>query len=307
MKKINTNRFPGRVVMLVACVFCYATLLSAQSDGGDEDSGKSEAIIECRFKGVNNRTIVLEAIVKTKEDDSYVRVEGTKVNFYLTDDDTEKPLGTSISNGRGVAALYLPENAMPPGIHIFTASIENDPRFIDSREEVSVKGSNFNMSLESEGSARQVHITLSTTDDEGNEIPAPEVDVNLYVKRMFGLLRLSEDPETTDEDGEIVADFPEGIPGDTSGNLIVVAQVEEHEDFGTLIFQRKINWGIPLKIDPIQNERELWSSRANAPLYLIAIVNSMLIGIWGVILYVVYLAFRIKKLGRKDDSVSHAH
>ena len=85
---------------------------------------------------------------------------------------------------------------------------------------------------------------------------------------------------------------------------MIVAKIEDHEKFGNLEFSRKINWGIPLQIDPEKNARELWSSRANAPVYLIVIVNSMLIGIWGVIFYILFQAYKIIKLGRSKAPVT---
>ncbi len=115
------------------------------------------------------------------------------------------------------------------------------------------------------------------------------------------MLPLSEDPETTDENGEVTADFSSVINGDTAGYLTIVAKVEGHETYGNLEFHRKVKWGTPLIIDPNLNARQLWSSRANAPIYLIVIVNTMLIAIWGVIMYIIFQAFKISKIGRVDS------
>jgi hypothetical protein len=123
----------------------------------------------------------------------------------------------------------------------------------------------------------------------------------LYVQRLFGLLPLPDNPETTDENGAITVDFPTDLPGDAAGNLIIVARVEENDRYGNLEFRRKINWGVPLLIDPRLHARELWSSRANAPIYLIVLVNTILIGIWGVIAYIVYEVFQIKKIGKQGS------
>jgi hypothetical protein len=156
-----------------------------------------------------------------------------------------------------------------------------------------------NMTLEEADSVRQIVVTLETTDADGNTTPISEVEVHFYVQRLFGLLPLSADPQSTDANGEITLEFPAGIPGDTAGNVVIVAKVEEHELFGNLDFRKKISWGVPLIIDHNKHIRALWSSRENAPYYLIVIVNSMLIGIWGVIAYIVFQVFQIRKLGRQ--------
>jgi hypothetical protein len=142
-------------------------------------------------------------------------------------------------------------------------------------------------------------VSLQAVNEAGELMPIADAEVHLYVQRMFGLLPLSADPETTDENGEVAVEFPAGIPGDTAGNLVIVAQVEDHELFGNLTFSRRINWGKPLEIDMSKSKRQLWASRANAPLYLIFMINAMLIGIWGVIAYIVYQVFLIRKIGRQ--------
>jgi hypothetical protein len=307
MNKIQISGRLGQngLIWTIALLF-FATTAVAQteSDSTDSDSGKGEASIELRYTEANNNTKLLEAIVKTKVEGSWQGVNGVPVQFYRNEAIPEQLLGTVASNDKGVAMLILPEDeekhASPTFEYTYIAALENNEQFEDSQEEITVAESGFEMTLEEEDSVRQVRISLTTMDAEGNEVPAGEVEVQLYVQRLFGLLPLSDDPETTDEDGEVLVEFPADIPGDTAGNLIIVAKIEDHERFGNLEFRRKINWGVPLIIDPHQSARELWSSRANAPIYLIVIVNTMLIGIWGVILYIVYQAFKIRKIGRNS-------
>lgn len=304
MNKVKTIRYPGIYGLLWAmALVCSAPIATAQEESDSTDTGKAEASIELRFTESNNKTKILEAIVKTKIDDSWQGVNGVSVNFYRGEAIPEKLIGTTTSNEGGIAMLILAEGeekfASPSFEYTYIAAIENNERFEDTQEEVIVAESSFNMTLEEEDSIRQIRISLTAMDAEGNEAPVGETEVNLFVQRLFGLLPLSEDPETTDESGEIVVEFPADIPGDTAGNLIIVARIEDHERFGNLEFRRKINWGVPLIIDPAKSQRELWSSRANAPVYLIVIVNALLAGIWGVILYIVYQAFKIRKLGRK--------
>lgn len=307
MKKINISRYLGRYGLIWAmALLLAATNAAAQTESdstttGDEN-GKAEASIELRYTEANNKTKMLEVTVKTKVEDSWQGAKGVSVNFYRNEASPGQLLGTATSNDKGLAMLMLPEGeekfASPSFEYTYIAAIENNERFEDTEEQITVAESAFEMTLEEEDSVRQVRISLTATDEKGEEVPVGEVEVNLYVQRLFGLLPITEDPETTDESGEIVVEFPADIPGDTAGNLIIVARVDDHERFGNMEFRRKINWGIPLVIDPAKNARELWSSRANAPIYLIVIVNAMIIGIWGFILYIVFQTFKIKKLGR---------
>ena len=281
-------------------MLCIAAFACAQEENDSTATGKAEANIELRYTEANNRTKILDAIVKTKVEGSYVGAPGVEVHFYRNEADAANLLGAATTNKKGRARLVLPEakNANSSNECNYIAVIEDNDKIEDNQEEIAITESDFEMTLEEEDSVRQVHISLKANDAEGNEVPVAEAEVSLYVQRMFGLLPLSEDPESTDEDGEVTVEFPSDIRGDTAGNIIIVAKVDDHELYGNLEFRRKINWGIPLVIDPAQNARQLWSSRANAPLYLIFIVNTMLIGIWGVILYIIYQAYKIKKLAK---------
>lgn len=277
----------------------------AQSEEQDlaEADEKPDLNMELRYTEINNATKTLTATVKVKEEDTWVRVADLPVNFYRKTVDAANLIGTAVTNKKGVAVFFLPDGEAaqfaPDLAYVYIAAVENNPKYADGEEEITVYESNFNMDLKEEDSVRYVNITLEGINEENEMAPAAEVDVNIYVKRLFSLLPLTEDPETTDENGEISFEFPAGIPGDSTGNLIIVAKVDDNERFGYLEFRKKIAWGKPVIADSGMRTRELWSSRANAPIYLIVIVNAMLIGIWGVILYIIFEVLKIKKIGRQ--------
>lgn len=304
MNSIRSFRLLIKYLPLVWSLACLPAFAFAQTESETEATGKSETSMELTYTKSNNRSRILTATVKTKVEDNYEAVNGVLLQFYQTEVAPEKLLGSAMTNEHGIATLIVPEEKFDKTSKDFTliVAVENNDKFEDNQEEIAFSDADFNMTLTAEDSARQVVILLQTKDAEGNMTPVGDVEVHLYVQRMFGLLPLSDAPETTDENGEVMVDFPTGIPGDTAGNLIIVARVEDHESFGNLEFRRKINWGTPLVNDHIERIRELWSSRANAPLYLIFIVNTMLIGIWGVIAYIVYQVFLIRKIGRQKTA-----
>lgn len=317
MSTIRSIRSILKSLPVVIGLFLQPGLAVAQSDDSDTteteeteaipesdstESGKAATSLELVYTEANNRSKILSATVKTKVGKAYQGVKGVSVSFYQQEAVPEQLLGTVASNDKGLAVFVVPDGKLADtsSEYTFVAAFENDERFEDNLEEITVAESDFNMTLAEADSTRQVFISLQAVDAEGNLTPVAETEVYLYVQRMFGLLPLSDDPETTDENGEVTVEFPAGIPGDTAGNLIIVAKIEGHETFGNVEFHRKVNWGVPLVIDPDRDKRQLWSSRANAPLYLIFMVNAMLIGIWGVILYLVYKIFQIRKIGRQS-------
>lgn len=124
--------------------------------------------------------------------------------------------------------------------------------------------------------------------------PVEGTDVNFYIKRNFGLLPLAL-TETTDENGEATAEFNISLPGDTLGNITIIAQLDDDD---AIADQLVVPWGTKTKYETQITQKALWASRANAPLYLIIIANAIIIGIWGTMGYVLYLLFfKMKKAG----------
>ena len=66
-----------------------------------------------------------------------------------------------------------------------------------------------------------------------NDTPVKEIEVKLYVQRMFSLLPVG-DAVATDEEGISSFEFPNDIPADLDGKLTVFAKVEDDENLGNL-------------------------------------------------------------------------
>ncbi len=129
-----------------------------------------------------------------------------------------------------------------------------------------------------------------------NDTPVKEIEVKLYVQRMFSLLPVG-DAVATDEEGISSFEFPNDIPADLDGKLTVFAKVEDDENLGNLEAKGQIDWGAPRLSNDIM-ERSLSGSRSNAPWILTIVSNIIILGIWGTLVYVVTQLFKIKKLSR---------
>lgn len=151
------------------------------------------------------------------------------------------------------------------------------------------------LSFYEKDSVKQINVLVKTVDSSGKETPAKEVETHIYIKKSFGLLPLEGDNLTTDESGMASVDFPVDIPGDSLGNVIVVAKVEDNDELGNLEDIKTVKWGIPKFNEYVFRRRALWATGANAPIPLVITVTSMVIGVWGVIFYIVKQLFKIKQ------------
>jgi mono/diheme cytochrome c family protein len=124
---------------------------------------------------------------------------------------------------------------------------------------------------------------------DGKIVPVSNVLVKLFVKKTFGNLPIGQ--AITGENGKAFIKFPSDMPGDTSGNMMLVAiagttgkqiMVEKSEQVGTAINPSKL-----------LDERAMWNVRSKAPLWLII---SYLCGGIAVACAVSYVFLQLKKI-----------
>lgn len=154
------------------------------------------------------------------------------------------------------------------------------------------KEANIDISFVKEDSLHLCNLVVTS-----DSTPVPDVSIRVYVRRLFGLLPIG-DEATTDENGAAVVEFPDDLPGNDNTTLEVIAKIEDDDNFGTVVAESTVNWGVPKKESGNVNERSLAGSRSNAPIYFIVVSNLIIFGIWGTLFYVVLQVFKIKKLGK---------
>ena len=278
----------------------FGTFQVALAQEDKEVDEKKDARISLAYTNTNNNSPTLTVTIKSRENRVYVGVKDVKVNFYYHEISDEGRLGFSTTNENGESIYEISNDFYlsldSTNYFSFFATIDDDPIINDNEAEVAITRSKIDLSLEEIDSVKTIKLSISAPDENDELIPAEGIEASIYVKRLFGLLPIAE-YEESDEDGIITVELPDDIPGDTDGNILIYAKVDDDSDYGTLIATRQIDWGIPAEIAAVDQPRELWSPGSNAPLYLVFIVNFLVICIWGVIFYLIYQVFRIKKLG----------
>jgi hypothetical protein len=269
-------------------------------------SKKQKARISLEFVSKNNSNRQLIATVKTKIDRSYQVVSDVKVKFYYNEVSQNNLIGIKSSDHNGMSILDLPDENKYYGDAInkfdFIATIEDNPNFRDTSKEIEIYESRLELNFIEVDSLRIINVRFNAPDSIGNYIPKEDLEIKLYIKRMFGDLLINEEFDTTDESGIFSFDFAGNIPGDENGDLTVIAKIEDDDNFGTVLFENNIQWGDLLKVDDFADRRELWTARANTPLSLLILINGMIIAIWGTIFYIILQINRIRKIGKIEQN-----
>ncbi len=150
-------------------------------------------------------------------------------------------------------------------------------------------------------SIKQVKATVVKTGANGTEAPVKGADVLFFIKKSFGLLPVGDAAVTTDENGEALAEFPIDIPGDQSGNVTVIAKIEDNEQTGALETSKVSNWGVAVSSEHSDPKRALWASADNAPIPLVITVTSIVALVWGTIFYIMFQLIAVKRAGKLEN------
>ena len=128
-------------------------------------------------------------------------------------------------------------------------------------------------------------------------LPIEDLELYFFVQRTFSLLPIGDNFNATDENGIIELEFPNDLPGDVNGSLIIVTKLMESDMYNDITLEHPKKWGIPVEIVDEKNEqRSLWAAAANAPISLIFTVSLLILAIWYIICYILYKLYKISRI-----------
>jgi hypothetical protein len=225
-------------------------------------------------------------------------VYGAEINFYnLYDEDSLLLLGTTLTTDEGIATLILPENQKyikdEDGYITFRAIFEETESLESFEEELSVLDLVMSFELNEDEGENSIDVYASVINASGEKEPVEETDIYFYVKGMVNPLPIYDDWL---EEGEYTFDFPDNLPGDLEGNLIVYIKIEDSDDFGNVVQEAQVPWGIGPMTHPVKT-RKLWTE--GGPEWMIAVLSILLILVWSNIFHAIFHLIRVRKEGRQ--------
>ena len=282
---------------------------TAVKKDAESASEKITAEMALSYK-ISNGVKSIKAILTAEVDDETAPLVNTVVNLYLTevkdyDQVTNEGLvATQKTNYKGEAIFtFTPEfYKLNAGKHEFNfiASATNNPRFEDMEESITMSEIFINLTFSNEDSIVTAMAKLTKFID-GAEVPVPETEMKLLIKRTFSLLTFSEDGLATDENGEVAGEVPSDIPGNKNKTITIVARYDDEDNNGVIEYTKTIPWSV-IPVEITSSERTFWGARSKAPIPLIAASLAIIIGIWGVLFYLVIVLFKIRKIGHKQPT-----
>lgn len=298
MKKNNHHK------LFIILLFLFATAIGKIK--AQDSAAASPTILGLRYFLPENKVPYIIVNTKKKAGRKFEPVKNIPVNVYYNEVAENNLLGKIITSTNGEGRIAFP------------ASFKNtwdsltELKFV--AESVPAKGEELLSAdltikkailvIDTLADAETRTVTAQLKEKKGNDwVPVKEIEMKLGIKRLLGNLTVGDaETYTSDSMGTASAEFKkDSMPGDEKGNLILVARVEDNDSYGNLVVERSVPWGVTVKAEQNFWHRTLWSTGNRAPVWLLLIALSIIIGVWGTVIYLIRQLFKIKKLGNKDE------
>jgi len=268
-------------------------------NGFSQTAQKGDVSIAVNYFISNNKIPSLMVKVKTKVNGRFQNVAGISLKLFLDKDTAGKFIAKVVTNDAGEATAYIPSslkgrwgNTLK---HTFVATFDGNNKYEPAKGDAIIAKAKI---LIDAGNDKTVTATVLEMKDT-SWVPVKGVDVVLAIKRMDADLTINDKPTfTTDSTGKASGDFKrDSIPGDAKGNIILIAKVLDNDQYGNLSIEKTVPWGAKFTMLNTFNNRTLFATRDKAPLWLQLIAYSIMFTVWGILVYLVFNVFKIKKLG----------
>ena len=288
---------PGLILMslLLAVINCFA-----QDSANTE---KKELQLSVVYYQPKDNIPYLLVTTKTKVDRKFIGVKDLKVNVYLNTATDSNLIQSFQSNETGQEKIYIPASFKAiwdqASSFIFIAIAGANKDFAETKGEAQVTKAKIEIDTSRTEETKNVTVSVKQLQN-GDWVPAKDVELKIAVKRSLGNLPIGdEETYTTDSTGSVTAEFKrDSLSGDNKGNFILVARTEDNENFGNLFAEKSVNWGRPPVFDDSFNHRSLWATRTKTPIWLLGLAYSIIAGVWGTIIYLIFQMIRIRRLGK---------
>lgn len=235
-------------------------------------------------------------------------VKGITVKFYLDSVASSKIMADKILTneyGEAIAALppSLKNDWYATSKHKFIAEASGNKEFDGLEAEVEISKAKLSLDTSTIDEVKNVTVSVEQSEN-GKWIPVKGAEVKIGIQRLDGNLKIGdEDTYTTDSAGEVIAAFKrDSLPGDSKGNLVLIATIEDNDQLGNLKMEKTVPWGTAINPTDNFNQRSLFATRDKTPVWLLIMAYGIIGIVWGTLIYLIIQIFKIRKLGNQVSS-----
>ncbi len=289
-----------RSLILAISLFCFITTEIYAQDSGTKERTR----LTLSYEKLGNNDKKLKVSLTAGRGRELQRIEGATIFLSESANDSTYTLAEITTDAHGTSELdiksgypFIKDN---DGFTSFSATYAGDDHFRKSSSEITIKDVQLELNATEEDSVKSVSVFAYEIDNSGARIPVEGLDINVGVRRLFSILQIGQ--IQTDADGKGSIEFPNNIPGDSLGMLVVLAKIDDNEYYGTVNSQKTMQWGLPVSYAVKPLPRQLWSNEA--PLWMIISVFLVLSAAWFHFVMAIIRVVRVKKATDKTIVVN---
>ncbi len=284
------TRFPLNVMLAIICLF--SGLISDPAQAQE----RSRLRMSC-LKNTNGDKVITLTLYSGRGREM-VLLDNQLITLTAANNDTIIEMVQLTSNSEGTAQLIIENGYKFPldenGFTIIEASYEGNDEYRGSSNDIEIKDIHFDIEFSMEDSVKIVSVRAVELDSAGDEVPVDGLFMYIGVQRLYSILPVGEVMDSNE--GVYTIEFPDDIPGDSTGKFTVVARIEDNDFYGSVVKKGDVEWGTPVSFDVIPPLRRLWSDEA--PLWMLTSVFVVLIGAWYHFFLSIYKLNKIRKVAR---------
>ncbi len=288
---IDTKNLKSVVLHLTLLIF----LLNGKYTFAQEDTPLRTYLDIMCYQKSTGKDLKASVRARTGENQKIMPVPGLPIDFYTFNDSAEVLLGKVVSDQNGESAFTITE-----GIDLllnnengysFKASFNGNENFKKASKELSIMEVDIEITFMEVDSVKVISAKAYEIDQSSSEkIPLDGIDLSFYVPGSFSLYKIG-DVELKDGVGEV--EFPVTLPGDSEGNLTIIARIEDSDDYGFVESSAKKDWGRVR--EPVVLEERRGLGDTDAPLWMTYTLIVLLTAVWIHYLYIFVVIYLIKK------------
>ena len=268
-----------------------------------QDSTVNSPSVNVRYYVKDNNVQYITVQSRIKEGRKFNPLPKREVALYLDSADNTNLIAKIITDKKGEGSCTLPPSLKDKwnnsNKHSFIAVLKGEKGEEEITSTLDITKAKIVIDTANADGTRSINVKVLYADN--NEwLPAKDVEMKVGVDRSGSVLSAGDEATyTTDSTGIVNVEFKKlNLPGDKTGNFMLVAKVEDNEQYGNLIIEKSVPWGTATKVDnTFFDQRTLWTTRFRTPFWLLLMAYSIVIGVWGTIIYLVMQIVKIKKLG----------
>ena len=256
---------------------------------------KERVRLNADYFKVTGKEHYLDIKASARIDRQTVPVSNIDLTVAMVLDDEESEIGTTKTNSQGTARFVIEDfSALKPDstdVYNLIVIFDGNDTFKKASRDITFRDATIVTELVERDSLNFISARVT---DTALDSALTETDLNVQVERLFRPWKIGEDYYTTDDDGNIEVEIPEGIPG-VDGVLNLEVVLKESDDYGTVKTVLSAPVGDVIVDESTFDQRTMWSPRGKTPIVLLVVTYSFIIIVWGIFLYLAYNLFRIVK------------